>query len=139
MSLQSTTPSGALVSCAVTRSEATLRVRATSRVSADLPRKRNDELRPATRKPGTLLRPVISSSAIPSPKYAFTVSPASLSNGSTATEWLSAVVARGRLMTTKARAATSNAAAATPSGTFRRLAKDCIITVTGVVPDSSAS
>src|ERR1043165_5211734 len=55
-------------------------------MSAFLPLKANEELRAATRMPGTLPSAVMSSSVIPSEKYSLSRSGLKLVNGSTATE-----------------------------------------------------
>ena len=59
---------------------------AIARMSSRRSLKRNDEVRAATRRPGTCASALISSSVIPSLKYSFPASELTLRNGSTATE-----------------------------------------------------
>ena len=61
-------------------------LRPISRVSREVPRKRKEDVREATRSPSMRLRAAITSSAMPSQKYSWSFSWLMSANGSTATE-----------------------------------------------------
>ena len=64
----------------------TLSVLPISANSTSFPRKKNDDVRPATFRPGMLASTLMISSASPSLKYSFSLSALMLANGSTATD-----------------------------------------------------